>query len=71
MGAPIRTFALEADCGADDSGTKTIKITFELDGTTAVETVVVGCPVCGDGVREGDEECDGGANCDATCTLEA
>jgi cysteine-rich repeat protein len=75
MGAPIRTFALEADCAADDVGPKTVKITFALDGTTVVRTVVVGCPVCGDNVREGDEECDDGDNtpgdgCDATCVVE-
>ena len=77
MGAPIRRLSLTADCQAE-SGPKPVKLTFELDGATVIHTFSVGCPVCGDGIIEGDnEECDDGirnepaanATCSSECTL--
>jgi hypothetical protein len=43
------------------TSTKSVRIEIEADDS----------PVCGDGVIEGDEECDGGAGCDALCELRA
>ena len=77
MGAPIRRLSITADCQAE-SGPQLVKLKFELDGEVAIRTFFVGCPVCGDGIIEGDnEECDdgdrnepaSGANCSSECTL--
>lgn len=76
MGAPIRTLSVTADCAAE-AGDVLVKLTFDLDGNTAIRTFTVGCPVCGDDILEGDEQCDDGvrnapaanATCDASCQV--
>ncbi len=70
MGSLPRNISIRAKCGAE-TGNQLVKLTFTIDDFSTTRTVAIGCPVCGDSVREGEEECDGGATCDATCKLKA
>lgn len=74
MGAPAREVTLIAKCEGE-TGEQVIKLTFELDGAIAVRTFVLSCPVCGDNLVEGEEQCDDGDRdvgdgCDADCAVE-
>lgn len=76
MGSPIRRVTVQADCGGEE-GVEIIELIFELDGITRKKTIAVGCPVCGDDLVEGEEQCDEGAanggtsegDCDAECQI--
>ena len=49
-------------------GTYRVKVTdFLSDGTFNYTLLATVTAMCGNGVREGSEQCDGGANCNATC----
>lgn len=49
-------------------GTYFARVRYYGDGDTAAYTLVVTHPaLCGDGAVTGSEQCDGTANCDATC----
>ena len=69
MGSRLRRVQIQADCGGL-TGVQPVKLTFSLDGTNVTQFVSVGCPVCGDNIVEGDEECDEtSATCDpVACT---
>lgn len=77
LGAPIRRLSLTAEC--DNSvGDTEATLAFISETSIQLRTVLVGCPECGDGRREGEEECDdgdagnepaAGATCSVGCTL--
>ena len=50
-------------CGSTTTTTTTTTTTSTITTTTTL------APVCGDGIREVGEPCDGGAYCSASCTL--
>ncbi len=77
MGAPARPLTIRAKCDGDEGPTDA-KVTLTLADATDSTTFVVRCPVCGDGVIEGDEECYGatlpanspsGTTCDEECSI--
>jgi cysteine-rich repeat protein len=75
MGAPTREIAIIAKCDGE-TGDQVVTLRFELDGASAVRTLRISCPVCGDNRREGNEQCDDGNRrvgdgCDADCAVEA
>ena len=51
--------------GEEDFGDRPASLKFELDGQVAFASFTVGCPICGDGITEVSEQCDGGNGCDA------
>jgi hypothetical protein len=79
LAAPAFVVDVRIDCKTDDVGpTPATFFVAVLDGggttTTREVQVTVQCPVCGDALLEGDEECDNGAAngtagnaCDTDC----
>jgi cysteine-rich repeat protein len=75
MGAPAREVTLIGKCDGE-TGNQPITLIFTLDGVGARRTFVLSCPVCGDDLLEGEEQCDDGNRavgdgCDADCAVEA